>query len=151
MESELQWYENITFWCAFVAWFVAQTIKMLTHFVTTRKIDFGYWVSTGGMPSAHSAMAAALATSVAMTSGLSSPLFAVTLAFAGVVMFDAQSVRRATGQQAQLLNQIVEEVFIEHHLPQNKLKELLGHTPLEVFAGLIVGVLIAFIIHFNVG
>jgi hypothetical protein len=74
-------------------------------------------------------------------------LFAITLAFAIVVMFDAQSVRRAAGQQARLLNQMVEELFKEHHLSKQKLAEFLGHTRLEVFAGMTLGVLTALIVH----
>ncbi|MGD9873192.1 MAG: divergent PAP2 family protein [Kiritimatiellia bacterium] len=146
MTQDFSWYSNIVIWCALAAWMVAQCTKMLTDFIRTRKIDFHYLVSTGGVPSAHSAMAAALATAVGFRVGFSDPLFAVTLAFAIVVMFDAQSVRRAAGQQAKLLNQIVAEIFKEHHLSQQKLAELLGHTPLEVFLGMIMGILTALII-----
>lgn len=144
-------HHNITFWSALIAWFVAQSVKMTAHFVATKKIDFRYLVSTGGMPSAHSAMVSALTTSVAFTSGMSSPLFAVTVAFAGVVMFDAQSVRRAAGLQASLLNQILDELFRDHHLSQQKLKELLGHTRVEVGFGMLVGILVGLIIHWNFG
>ncbi|MCF7838996.1 MAG: divergent PAP2 family protein [Candidatus Marinimicrobia bacterium] len=151
METQLLWYQNVTFWSAFLAWFVAQFAKMLTHLVKTRQVDFRYWVSTGGMPSAHSAMATALATAVGLTSGTQSPLFAVAAAFAVVVMFDAQTVRHAAGLQARLLNQIVADLFVEHQLPHGKLKELLGHTPLEVFFGLIIGFLVAVIFYYNIG
>ena len=151
MTQDFSWYTNIVFWCGFTAWMVAQCTKMLTHFVRTHEIDFHYLVSTGGVPSAHSAMASALATAVGLEAGFSDPLFAVTLAFAIVVMFDAQSVRRAAGQQAKLLNKIVAELFKEHHLSQQKLAELLGHTPLEVFLGLIMGVLTALILFAKFG
>ncbi len=133
------------------AWFLAQTIKLTAHFVTTRKINISYLMSTGGMPSAHSAMVSALATSVGFTSGINSPLFAVTLAFAAVVMFDAQSVRRAAGMQAALLNQILDELFTDHHLSQQKLKELLGHTRVEVGFGMTIGILVGIIINLNFG
>lgn len=146
MTQDFKWYANPAIWCALIAWLMAQGTKMLTHFVKTREIDFHYLVSTGGVPSAHSAMASALATAVGFQVGFSNPLFAVTLAFAIVVMFDAQSVRRAAGQQAKLLNQIVSEIFKEHHFSQQKLAELLGHTPLEVFLGMIMGILTALII-----
>ena len=138
---------NITIWAALAAWIAAQAIKFSWNLYKTGKMDFGYFVSTGGMPSAHSAMVCALATSVALREGWGSTLFAVTLAFAIVVMFDAQSVRRAAGQQARLLNQIVEELFKEHHLSKQKLATLLGHTRTEVFAGLLLGVATAFAIH----
>lgn len=151
MTQDFSWQTNIVFWCGLSAWMIAQCTKMLTNFVRTRKVDFHYLVSTGGVPSAHSAMASGLATAVGLEVGFSDPLFAVTLAFAIVVMFDAQSVRRAAGQQAKLLNKIVAEIFKEHHLSQQKLAELLGHTPLEVFLGLIMGVFTALIIFAKFG
>jgi len=138
---------NVVFWAGLCGWFVAQFTKLLCHFVQSRKIDFRFLISTGGMPSAHSAMACGLATAVALVSGMGSPLFAVTLAFAIVVMFDAQTVRRAAGVQARVLNQIVDELFTEHHLSQQKLKEFLGHTPLEVFFGMVMGILMAIIVY----
>jgi acid phosphatase family membrane protein YuiD len=99
------------------------------------------------MPSAHTAMVSALATSVGLREGFRSSVFALALAFAAVVMFDAQSVRRAAGQQARLLNQIVEELFKTHHLSETKLAELLGHTRVEVFVGMLMGVGVALLVH----
>jgi acid phosphatase family membrane protein YuiD len=124
------------------AWFLAQGIKMMRQFLRERRLDFRVLLSTGGMPSAHTAMVCALLTSVGLTVGYRDPLFAVTLAFAAVVMFDAQSVRRAAGQQARLLNQIIDELFREHHLSESKLAELLGHTRMEVFVGMVTGVFV---------
>ena len=138
---------NITIWCALAAWVVAQAIKFSRHLIQHRAVDFRFFVSTGGMPSAHSAMVSALATSIGLREGAGSPLFAVTLAFALVVMFDAQSVRRAAGQQARLLNQLVQELFKEHHLSKQKLAEFLGHTRTEVFVGLLLGVATALGVH----
>ncbi|MDZ4198370.1 MAG: divergent PAP2 family protein [Kiritimatiellia bacterium] len=138
---------NISFWSALFAWVFAQSIKMGATYRRTRHLDFSVLVSTGGMPSAHSAMVSALATSVGLRAGFGSALFAVVLAFALVVMFDAQSVRRAAGQQARKLNQIVEELFQHHHLSQQKLAEFLGHTRTEVFAGMVTGVAVALLIH----
>lgn len=141
------WCFNPTFWSGVCAWFLAQGTKMLCFYVRTRRINFGYLVSTGGMPSAHSCMAAALTTSVALCVGTADPLFAVTAAFAIVTMFDAQSVRRAAGMQARLLNQMLEELFTSHRFSRDKLEELLGHTRLEVVMGMIMGVFVALIIH----
>ena len=138
---------NLSIWVALTAWTVAQAIKMTRGFIRARTIDFRLLFSTGGMPSAHTAMVCGLATSVGLREGFASSLFAVALAFASVVMFDAQSVRRAAGQQARLLNQIVQELFKEHHLSEQKLAELLGHTRLEVFAGLLTGVAVALTMH----
>ncbi|MBT8041744.1 MAG: divergent PAP2 family protein [Pontiella sp.] len=133
-----------SFWAALSGWLVAQTAKMINCFIESHRLDFSYMVSTGGMPSAHSAMATALATSLGLCEGWSSDIFALGTAFAIVVMFDAQSVRKAAGEQARLLNQIVDELLHEHHLSENKLKELLGHTRLEVFMGCLVGIATAF-------
>lgn len=138
---------NPTFWSAFLAWMAAQAIKLLTHLAQTGKLDFSYFVSTGGMPSAHSAMVSGLTTSVAVREGTDGAVFAVTLAFALVVMFDAQSVRRAAGQQARLLNQIVEQLVRTHHVPRQKLAELLGHTRMEVAAGMLLGICVCFLVH----
>ncbi len=134
-------FRNPTFWSAAAAWTVASGIKILIHLRRTGRIDFRYLTSLGGMPSAHSAMVMGLATSVGLCEGFDSQVFAVALAFAIIVMFDASTVRRASGLQARLLNQIVEEAFQQHHLSKRKLKEILGHTRKEVFAGLLVGIL----------
>jgi acid phosphatase family membrane protein YuiD len=138
---------NPTFLSALCGWFASQLIKFTWHLITKKEIDFRYMISTGGMPSAHSATVSALATSVGIREGVSSSIFAVTLAFALIVMFDAQSVRRAAGQQARLLNQIVAEIFKEHHFSKHKLAELLGHTRLEVLAGAALGVIVGLAIH----
>lgn len=131
------------FWSSFMGWTIAQTIKLVTEVVRTRKVDFSYYVSTGGMPSAHSAMVSGLATSIGLTEGFDSAVFMLSLAFATITMFDAAGVRNAAGQQAKLLNQIVEELFTDQHFNAPKMKELLGHTRLEVFAGLATGVIVA--------
>ncbi len=130
-------------WAALFGWIVAQSAKMICSFISTKRLDFSYMVSTGGMPSAHSAMASALATSLGLCEGLNSPVFSLGVAFAIVVMFDAQSVRKAAGEQARLLNQIVDELLREHHLSETKLKELLGHTRLEVLMGMVTGIFAA--------
>jgi acid phosphatase family membrane protein YuiD len=129
-----------SFWAALFGWLVAQTAKMINCLIESRRLDFSYMVSTGGMPSAHSAMASTLATSLGLCEGFDSAIFALGTAFAVVVMFDAQSVRKAAGEQAKLLNQIVDELLREHHLSEVKLKELLGHTRLEVFMGFLTGI-----------
>ncbi len=128
------------FWAALLGWMVAQTAKMINCLIESRRLDFSYMMSTGGMPSAHSAMASSLATSLGLCEGFNSPIFALGTAFAVVVMFDAQSVRKAAGEQAKLLNQIVDELLREHHLSETKLKELLGHTRLEVVMGCLTGI-----------
>jgi len=141
------WYTNLTLWSGLLGWLVAQSIKMASHLVRHHNLDFRVLVSTGGMPSAHSSLASAVAASVGMRLGFGSAEFGLAFFFAGIVMFDAQSVRRAAGQQARLLNEMVQELFREHHFSQRRLAELLGHTRTEVFAGLVLGVLCAILLH----
>ena len=144
--SVLDLFKSVCFWAPAFAWMVAQFTKMLCGFCKTKKMDFSYMVSTGGMPSAHSAMACGLMTSVGMVEGFGSVLFVISLMFAMVVMFDASTVRRAAGQQARVLNQMAEELFKRHRFPQKKLAELLGHTRFEVFMGAVIGMLVAVIV-----
>ena len=131
---------------ALLSWLVAQFIKFTSEIVRSRELDFTYFVSTGGMPSAHSASVCGLATKIGMDAGFHTPIFALGLWFALIVMFDAQSVRRAAGEQAKILNQIRDELKEHHHFPQEKLAELLGHTRLEVFAGAAVGITVGLLV-----
>lgn len=147
MTAASSWVTNVTIWSGVIAWTAAQAIKLTRGVWRGRRIDFRLLFSTGGMPSAHTAMVCAMATSVGLREGFGSAMFAVALAFAAVVMFDAQSVRHAAGQQARLLNQIVEELFQRHHFSETKLVELLGHTRIEVFAGLLMGIAVALLVH----
>ena len=135
------------FWAALTAWTVAQFTKMLVGFHRTHRIDIGYLVRTGGMPSAHSATVTGLATSVGISLGFGDPVFILALAFALLTMFDASTVRRAAGMQAKLLNEMIQELFKEHHLSERKLVEFLGHARLEVFMGMVIGVLIGILVH----
>jgi len=138
---------NACLWSAFFSWLVAQLGKMLNGYLRTRTFDFSYLTSTGGMPSAHCAMVSGLATAVGLREGFGSTLFVLAMVFASVVMFDASTVRRAAGLQARLLNEIVAELFKAHRFSEQKLHELLGHTRLEVFMGMIVGILTAMLVH----
>jgi len=131
---------NLWFFCAFFSWCLAQTIKMLLAFLKTRRIDVHYIVSTGGMPSAHSATVSGLATAIGITEGFNSPLFAIAMVYAIITMFDASTVRRAAGQQAAVINLIIHELLKEHRLHNRRLKELLGHTRIEVLMGMLTGI-----------
>jgi acid phosphatase family membrane protein YuiD len=133
------------FWAALLGWIVAQLIKMVTHLKEGR-LDFGYLLSTGGMPSAHTSMVCAMTTSIGLTQGFDSPMTLVALAFASVTMFDATNVRHAAGQQAHVLNQILADLFKGHPLSGKRLKELLGHTRYEVFGGVVTGVVVAILV-----
>lgn len=134
------------FWCAFLGWTIAQFIKMIISLRKTHTIDFTYFVSTGGMPSAHSAMVVGLAVGVGLTEGFDSALAMASMAFASVTMFDAATVRRAAGLQARVLNKMMHQIFKEHRLTVKPLRELLGHTRTEVFGGLVTGTIAAIIV-----
>lgn len=131
---------------ALIACITAQGVKLVIDLVTTRKLNVTYLFSPGGMPSAHSALVGALATSVGIIKGWSSAEFAIACLFAIIVMYDAAGVRQAAGKQAKILNQIIDELFQEeHNLNEERLKELLGHTPFQVLVGLSLGITIAMV------
>ena len=140
-------FRNPSLWSPFVAWFTAQIIKTGMNYRATKRLDFRYLSSLGGMPSAHSATVSALATSVGINAGFGSQVFISTFIVALIVMFDASTVRRAAGHQARLLNDMVQELFKSHHFSERKLVELLGHTRTEVFVGLLLGVVVALIVN----
>jgi len=126
-----------------LVWVLAQTLKVFLGVFKEKRFNFRWFIGTGGMPSSHAAGASALATSVGLEYGFNSPLFAVAAAFAIVTMFDAQGVRRATGYQATVLNKMMDDIYVKGQVEEQRLKELVGHTPREVLAGLIFGVLCA--------
>lgn len=125
------------------AWLIAQTIKVIIGVFTQKKFDFRWFVGTGGMPSSHVSGASCLATAVGLEYGFDHALFALAASFALVVMFDAQGVRRSAGKQARILNKITEDIYWQGRIDEARLRELVGHTPIEVFAGFFLGVLIA--------
>jgi acid phosphatase family membrane protein YuiD len=126
-------------------WVIAQTIKVILAIIRYRRFDFRWFVGTGGMPSSHAAGASCLATAVGINYGFDSVIFALSAAFALVVMFDAQGVRRATGKQARILNKIMDDIYWKGRIQEVSLRELVGHTPVEVIAGFLLGATIAFL------
>ncbi len=131
---------------ALTGWLIAQIFKVILSLIVERKLDFSRFTGAGGMPSSHSALVMALAVAVGRSMGFGSVQFAIAFVFAGVVMYDASGVRRAVGQQAKILNMMVEHWQDDDiEFMNKKLKELLGHTPVEVFAGAILGIMIAVI------
>ena len=138
-----QLFANKIFMTTISAWIVAQTIKVTVGVVREHRIDFRWFVGTGGMPSSHAAGASCLAAAVGFAHRFDSVFFALAAAFALVVMFDAQGVRRAAGKQARILNKIMEDIYWQGKIDEVRLRELVGHTPLEVIAGCLLGVLIA--------
>jgi acid phosphatase family membrane protein YuiD len=136
---------NKIFVTTILAWLVSQSIKIATALVLTKRFNFRLLLGTGGMPSSHAAAVSALAISVGKATGFDSPLCIITIVFALITMFDAQGVRRAAGAQAAILNKMVEEIYFNRGIRQQRLKELLGHTPVEVFAGALLGAVVAFL------
>jgi acid phosphatase family membrane protein YuiD len=137
---------NHILWTSLTAWFVAQILKGIFYFMKEKKINFRRFVGAGGMPSSHSALVAALATGVGIEDGWSSVSAALAIIFAIIVMYDAAGVRLAAGRQAVTLNKIVDELFQAGEFHQKRLKEFIGHTPIEVIAGASLGILFAFIL-----
>lgn len=127
------------------AWAIAQTIKVTLGIIRKRRFDFRWFVGTGGMPSSHAAGASCLATAIGFKYGFDSVYFALAASFAFVVMFDAQGVRRATGRQAYILNKIMDDIYWQGKPKENRLRELVGHTPVEVIVGCLLGIAIAYI------
>ena len=130
-----------------VAWVFTQTVKVTLGVIREKRFNFRWFIGTGGMPSSHAAGATALALSSGLELGFSSPVFALAFVFAMVTMFDAQGVRRSAGKQAGILNKVLEDIHWKGKIKEGKLKELLGHTPIEVMAGSIIGGLIALALH----
>lgn len=133
------------FWLAVMVGFLVQGYKGVNTYLRTRRLNLRRFVETGGMPSSHAAGVAALTTSVALREGVMSPLFGVSLYFSMIVMYDAAGLRRAAGRQAVILNRLIEQHWAHADADAHRLMELLGHTPLEVFVGAILGVASAFL------
>ena len=123
-----------------IVWFLIQTFKVFYDLIKTKKFNFKRIIGAGGMPSSHSAVVSSLATLIGKNEGLNSPIFALSLIFAFVVMYDAAGVRRAAGKQASLLNKIVNTPGLSVLQVQEKLVEVLGHTPKQVFVGAVIGI-----------
>jgi acid phosphatase family membrane protein YuiD len=126
-----------------LAWLLAQISKLVIYLIRERRLQVKYLASAGGMPSSHSALVTALATRIGSDYGVDSGLFALAAIFAAVVLYDASGVRRAVSHQARILNQILDEAFEYQRFSEKRLLELLGHTPFEVFVGMLLGVVTA--------
>ena len=135
--------------CAVAGWMVAQVLKTILELALNKNFSMERLVGSGGMPSSHSATVCALTTGAGIRYGVESFEFAICFILASVVMYDAMGVRQETGKQARLLNLIMEQDFfhLDNEQFQKRLKELVGHTPLQVLAGAILGILVAFLIH----
>ena len=161
METLHQFISNYYLFVALFSWAAAQVLKTIINLVVTKKFHAERLFGAGGMPSAHTALVVSLSIAIARKMGVSSPEFAIAFLFAAVVMYDAMGVRRASGEHAKVLNQIIfdfqelEGVEFDDLADLNgdgqinehdKLKESLGHTPLEVLGGALLGILVVMIL-----
>lgn len=132
-----------------IVWVIAQSVKVVIGVIQEKRFNFKWFIGTGGMPSSHAAGATALATTSGLYLGFDSVTFALAAVFALVTMFDAQGVRRATGQQAQILNKILDDIYWRGKVESGQLKELVGHTPIQVFVGMLLGIIVSLFLYYN--
>ena len=128
-----------------ISWFFAQTLKVPIEFIYTHKWNWSLWFSAGGMPSSHSAIVSACSLGIGLVEGFDTPLFALSIVIATVVIYDATGVRRQAGLQAHKINYLIDELLAGHPISEGALKELLGHTPLQAFFGVLLGVVVELI------
>lgn len=145
MNDFVAFIQNKYIYIPFLLWFGIQLFKVIYDLVTTKKFNFKRIMGAGGMPSSHSAVVVGLATLVGKYEGVGSPIFAVSLILAFVVMYDAAGVRRAAGKQAEMLNKIIETPGLTGMQVSEKLVEVLGHTPTQVVVGAFIGLVVGLI------
>ena len=146
MNDLLGFVQNKYIYVPFFLWFGIQLFKLIYDLVTTKKFNFKRIMGAGGMPSSHSAVVTGLATLVGKYEGVNTPIFAISLILAFVVMYDACGVRRAAGKQATLLNKLIETPGLSGVQVSEKLVEVLGHTPTQVFVGALIGFIAGIIV-----
>ena len=139
-------FDNRILVAAVAAWAIAQLSKTLFELIRYRQLKLSRLVSSGGMPSSHSALVTGLATATGRMTGIDSAAFAITIVLAGIVMYDAAGVRRAVSIQARILNQMIDEAFQGKPFAEKRLRELIGHTPMQVIVGGLLGVGVALIL-----
>lgn len=140
------WWDNQAFRAWLIACLLSQGMKMLLGAIRLKRFDFRWLIGTGGMPSTHAAGVTALSLTIGFQTGFDSPLFAIAVAFTVITLFDAQGVRRWSGRQAQVLNKMMEDMYFKRRIQEQRLKELLGHTPIEVLAGMGLGLATALVL-----
>lgn len=144
MHDILGIFQNRVLWCAVAAWFVAQALKIPTYWLIEKKLDWGRFFGSGGMPSSHTAFVISLTLMIGSAEGFDTALFAASVVLSAIVMYDASGVRHETGVQGQVLNEIIQKVFVDGQpITDVELKELVGHTKVEVAGGFVVGLLTA--------
>ena len=139
-------FENRILVASFLAWAIAQLTKTMYELIRYRELRLNQLVSSGGMPSSHSALVMGLATATGRIAGLNSAEFAISLVLAAIVMYDAAGVRRAVSIQARILNQMIDEAFQGKPFAEKRLRELIGHTPIQVIVGGLLGIGVALLV-----
>jgi acid phosphatase family membrane protein YuiD len=139
-------FDNRVLISAFLAWAIAQISKTIYELFRQRKLVISRLVSSGGMPSSHSALVTGLATATGRLDGVGSTAFAISVVLASIVMYDAAGVRRAVSIQARILNQMLDEAFAGHPIAEKRLRELIGHTPVQVFVGGLLGIVVGLLV-----
>lgn len=145
MNNFMGFIQNKYIYIPFLLWFGIQLFKLIYDLVTTKKFNFKRILGAGGMPSSHSAVVAGITTLIGKYEGVNTPLFALSLVVAFVVMYDACGVRRAAGKQAAMLNKIIETPGLTGMQVSEKLVEVLGHTPFQVLVGALIGIVVGLI------
>lgn len=140
-------FQNKALWVTLLAWFIAQGAKVILGTIRERRFNFYWLLGTGGMPSSHSAAVVALMFCIGYEAGFSSPFFAFATIFALITMFDAQTWRRSIGFQARVLNRMLDDLHKHKRIQEKQLRELVGHTPIEVFVGAVIGVVVTVIFY----
>ena len=130
---------------AMVAWLIGQFLKLPGYYILHRKWKWGVIFSPGGLPSSHSSLMTATTLSIGLYHGFNNPLFGLAVAISMIVIYDATGVRRQAGIHARVINEIMEEIFAGRPIPEKQLREVLGHTPIEAIAGILLGIMIALI------
>ncbi|HEX7621011.1 MAG TPA: divergent PAP2 family protein [Anaerolineales bacterium] len=136
--------QNHVLWTGMVGWILAQVLKVPVDLLREHRWNWALFFAAGGMPSSHSALVTSTAAAVGLHIGFDSPLFAVAVALAMVVVYDATGVRRQAGKQAEKINILVEELLKGHPISEQHLREAIGHTPLEALGGVVLGLIVAF-------
>lgn len=145
MNNLIGFIQNKYIYIPLLLWFFIQLYKVIYDLITTKRFNFKRIIGAGGMPSSHSAIVTGLATLIGKYEGVDTPIFAVSLILALVVMYDACGVRRAAGKQAALLNKIIDTPGLTGVQVREKLVEALGHTPVQVFVGALIGIIVGLI------
>jgi acid phosphatase family membrane protein YuiD len=143
-------FSNHVLWTAMAAWAIAQLLKPPLEYLETRRWSWGLWFSSGGMPSSHSALVCSAMLATGLFEGFGTPIFALAVAITMIVVYDAAGVRREAGRHAERINILIEELFSGQPISDKQLKEVIGHTPVEVIAGVLLGfatALISYTIH----